>query len=217
MLKIEKNKILYFPYTTSKRYRNLTNIKGGIFLKMNDFVEMAENVTFGDFFKLLIKEQKHMDLIFAASLYGVPFGLLIKDFNRKTKPSDDEIRHLEIYWFVDFDDDGLSIESDLHGISRKENNDYDEIPFGLDFIPITELKNYPLKLNENLEIRDYSRVREVDNLVLRTTKKFTLYEIIHAILYELTWYGTPEKRDDEGQSILDEVRKIKTVDDVRKE
>jgi len=72
-------------------------------------------------------------------------------------------------------------------------------------------------LNENLEIRDYSRVREVDNLVLRTTKKFTLYEIIHAILYELTWYGTPEKRDDEGQSILDEVRKIKTVDDVRKE
>jgi hypothetical protein len=39
MLKIEKTKILYFPYENLKGYRNLTKVKGGIFRKMNDTVE----------------------------------------------------------------------------------------------------------------------------------------------------------------------------------
>lgn len=209
MLKIEKNKILYFAHNESKKYRNLTKVKGGMFKKMNDIVIISENVTFGDFFNLLIKEKQLINLIFGASLYGVSSDLLIKDFKKKCELNDDEIQYLEIYWFVDYDKNGLHIEPNLHGISKKEINNIDEPPIALDFVPICELKNYPLRLNENLEIIDGEKLREENKTILKTTKQYTLYEIIHSILYELTWYGTPEMRDIEGKTILDEVHKIK--------
>jgi len=50
MLKIEKKKILYFPFKESKQYRNLTRVKGSVFNMMNDHVEIDSDVTFGDFF-----------------------------------------------------------------------------------------------------------------------------------------------------------------------
>lgn len=207
MLKIEKNKILYFPYRESKSYRNLTKIKGGIFRKMNDHVEISKNVTFGDFFKLLIKEKQLINLIFGASMYGVSFDLLIKDFKRKSEQKDDEIQYIEIYWYVDYDKNGLNIEPDFHGIAKEEQNNFDETPIAFDFFPICELKNYPLRLNENLVIIDNDKWRDENRIILKTTKQYTLYEIIHCILYELTWYGTPEMRDKEGKAILDEIKK----------
>jgi len=163
---------------------------------------------------LLIKEKQLIDLIFNASLYGVPFDLLIKDFEKKSESEHDEIRYLDLFWSVDYDKDGLFIEPDFHGKAQKNNHNADETPFGLDFVSICEFKNYPLRLNESLEIIDNSRLRDENRTILKTTKKFTLYEIIHAILYELSWYGTPEKRDKNGKEILEQVRKIETVDDV---
>ncbi|MEI6137610.1 MAG: hypothetical protein WCP85_00010 [Mariniphaga sp.] len=216
MLKIEKTKILYFPYENLKGYRNLTKVKGGIFRKMNDTVEIADDVTFGDFFKFLIKEKELVNIIFMASLYGVPFDLLIKDFNRKDKIDDPEIHVLEIYWDVDFDPDGIVIEADMQCFGRwngNEDTDHSGL-IGLDFTPINELTNSPLKLNEHFEIYNSKIKHNKENLIISTTRKFTLYEIIHAILFELSWYGTPETRDKEGKTILEEVRKIKTLDDV---
>jgi len=209
MLKIEKNKILYFPHKESKTYRNLSKIKGAIFRKMNDVVEISADVTFGDFFKFLIKEKELTNLIFGASLYGVPFDLLIKDFKKKNKQIDADVHFLEIYWYVDYDEDGLLIETDFHGIGKWNSNDDPNYigAIGLDFTQINELKDYQLKLNENLEIRNNNLKSE--NLILKTTKQFTLFEIIHAVLYEITWYGTPEMRDKKGKNILKEVENIK--------
>ncbi|GEM_PF-3561166 len=216
MLKIEKTKILHFPYESSKSYRNLTKVKGGIFRKMNDPVEIADDVTFGDFFKLLIKEKELVNTIFTATLYGVPFDLLIKDFKRKDKKDDPEIHYLEIYWNVDLDEEGIMIEPEFQCYGRwNSNEDPDHSGLiGLDFTPISELKYSPLKLNENLEIYGSQIKHDKANLILATTKKFTLYEIIDAVLFELSWYGTPETRDKEGKAILEEVRNIKTLDDV---
>ena len=216
MLKIEKSKILFFPYIESKRYRNLTKIKGGIFRRMNEYVEIADNVTFGDFFKFLIKEKNLINLIFGASMYGVSFDLLINDFKRKFELKDDEIQYLEICWYVDYDNDELVIDPDFHGISKKEENNFNEMPIGLDFVSICELKNYPLILNEVLEIIDNTTWPDEGRTILKSTKQYTLYDIIHSVLYELTWYGTPAMRDKEKKTILDVARKMKTVDDIFK-
>jgi hypothetical protein len=216
MLKIEKSKILFFPYIESKRYRNLTKIKGGIFRRMNEYVEIADNVTFGDFFKFLIKEKNLINLIFAASMYGVSFDLLINDFKRKFELKDDEIQYLEICWYVDYDNDELVIDPHFHGISKKEENNFNEMPIGLDFVSIYKLKNYPLKLNEVLEIIDNSTWPDESRTILKSTKQYTLYDIIHSVLYELTWYGTPAMRDKEKKTILDVVRKMEIVDDIFK-
>ena len=211
MLKIQKDKILYYPYKESKRFRNLTKIKGGIFKKMNDDVEIAANVTFGDFFHLLIKEKNLIDLIFSASLCSFPFASLIQDFKKKTESLDDEDQFLEIFWHVDFDEDELSVYPGIQLIEIKKGNKNEKITFGLDFLSLSALKEYPLKLNENLEIIDYKNPLKNSDLILKTTKKYTLYEITDAIFYELTFYGTPQMRDKEGESILEQVKDIETA------
>jgi hypothetical protein len=80
--------------------------------------------------------------------------------------------------------------------------------FIIDFTPINKLKYAPLKLNEHFEIYTSIIKHDKANLIHATTKKFTLYEIIDAVLFELSWYGTPETRDKEGKTILEQVRNI---------
>ena len=216
MLKIEKTKILYFPYENLKGYRNLTKVKDGIFRKMNDTVEIADNVTFGDFFKFLIKEKELVNTIFTASLYGVPFDLFIKDFKKESKFDDQEIHYLEIYWYVDFEEDGLYIGSRFHGFGSWNVPDVPNQtgPVGIFLTPINELKNYPLRLNEVFEIYSPELKQDNESLILKTTKRFTLYDIINAIFFELTWYGTPETRDKEGKAMLEDVSYTKIDGDI---
>lgn len=215
MVIIEKSRIIYYPYNSRKRYLNLTKRKGGIFREMNDEVEIAENVTFGDFFTFLVKEKELVNIIFASSLYGVPFELLIKDFKRKDTFKDKEevedIDYLEITWDVSFEDNNLIISNDFLGVGLKNNDSSDDInSYSIDFTPINKLKDYKLKLNEDFEIRDFNK-NDKGKLILKSKKKFTLYDIIRAIFYELTWHGTPEMRDDEIESINYEAKNGKFI------
>lgn len=213
MLKIEKKKILYFPFKESKQYRNLTRVKGSVFNMMNDHVEIDSDVTFGDFFKFLIAEKDLVQKIFSASLCGVPFELLIDDFKKKPKKFTGEIKYLELYWSAELGDNELNIETDLHGIPKKRKNK-DFVPIALDFVPLNELITCQLVLNKNFEITNNNTIKQKDISLFKAIREFTLYEIIHAVLNELTWYGTPEMRDKKGKAILQDIKKIRTVDDL---
>ena len=216
MVRIEKTKILYFPYPNCKGYRNLTKVKGGIFGKMNDDVEIADDVTFGDFFKLLIKEKELVNTIFTASLYGVPFDSLIRDFKSKGKMDDGQLHFLEIYWYVELNEDGLDTGSLFHGFglwSDQEDPNHTG-PIGIILTPINELKNIPLRLNEAFEIYSSWLIQNKESLILATKKKFTLYEIIQAILFELTYFGTPETRDMEVMAMFEDVSSKKIVGNI---
>jgi hypothetical protein len=154
-----------------------------------------------------------IDLIFGASLCTVPFDLLIQDYKKKTKSLDDEVLFLEIFWHIDIDEDELSVYPGIHLIQIKKGNKNEKISFGLDFLSLSALKEYPLKLNEDLVIFDHKNPLKNSDLILKTTKKYTLYEIIDAIFYELIFYGTPQMRDKEGVSILEQVNDIETEKD----
>ena len=55
MLRIEKDKIKYFKNEDDKKYRVISNHKGYFLRFLNENIELAEDLTFGDFFKFLIK------------------------------------------------------------------------------------------------------------------------------------------------------------------
>ncbi|HOY33241.1 MAG TPA: hypothetical protein PKW80_15280 [Bacteroidales bacterium] len=69
-------------------------------------------------------------------------------------------------------------------------------------------------LNKNFEITNNNTIKQKDISLFKAIREFTLYEIIHAVLNELTWYGTPEMRDKKGKAILKDIKKIRTVDDL---
>ncbi|HAN78052.1 MAG TPA: hypothetical protein DCQ31_09910, partial [Bacteroidales bacterium] len=191
MLKIYKNRILYFEDNNSSKFQNLTKIKGGLFKKMNDTVEIAENVTFDDFFKFLIKEKELVEIIFQSSLYGVPFIELIKDFRKKPKDTKD-MEFIQISWNITIDVE-LKIEPIFEGCGKHDNGNM--LKFALELSPICELKDYFFKLNDSFEISQFDFTDKKERIIFESTKKFTLYEIISTILSELTFYGSPTTRN----------------------
>ena len=157
-----------------------------------------------------------VNTIFNASLYGVPFDLFMKDFKKESKFDDQEIHYLEIYWYVDFEEDGLYIGSRFHGFGSWNIPDVPNQtgPIGIFLSPINEFKNYPLRLNEVFEIYSPDLKQDIESLILKTTKRFTLYDVINAIFFELTWYGTPETRDKEVKAMLEDVSSKKIVGNI---
>ncbi len=206
-LLIEKQKIKYFPYETSKKYRVVSNRKGGIFDCLNVPAELAEDVTFGDLFKFLIKEKDLVNLVLRSSLYRIPFEFFIADFKRKPKIYEpDEVQFLEIYWNTELHENNLFIRPDFHGIGKCNESEIGGIAIYMS--AVCELKNYVLKLNETLEIRE--RFDENNKILVKAKRKFTLYEIIQAIFYQFTWFGTPQNRDKVGVEMLEEIKNGKT-------
>jgi hypothetical protein len=104
------------------------------------------------------------------------------------KTSDSEIHHLELYWYAEEYgyDEGSEFEGlrfpDFHGIGDEHNYD----------ISLTKADNLaflPLKLNDQFTIVKDSEV------TYYKSPEFTLGQILYGIIWELSFYGDPDKRD----------------------
>lgn len=221
MLRIERKKIKYYSEIHGTRCRIINKTKGEIFKRMNDKVEIADDVTFGDFFKFLIAEKDVMDTIFAASLFDIPFELFIQDFKQKHKTqATDKFHYLEVHWYAELFESELQLTPDFRGIGVWNNFGENKTigSIGLDFIPLCELAPYKIRLNEWFEISSEVLEENNDNPVsFKAKKHFTLYDIIQGIFFALTWDGSPEMRDQKKTEIFESVknRRVKSGNTLR--
>lgn len=76
----------------------------------------------------------------------------------------------------------------------------------LSFTPINELLEYPLRYNNRLEMRDdlYK-----GNVLVSDGINITFGEFVHAVLWEIGFYGDPESRDEAGDEILERSKRAK--------
>lgn len=195
-IKIYKDKILYFKSFQEKASRNLRKIPGGIFMKLHERVQIETDVTLGDIFKMLIQEKELLETVFASSLNGVSFDLLISDFKQAALETE-EIDIIEIFWLAELDESEFQLIPAVHGKIEAEANDES---YALDYMPLHTLKNCKIVLNPALTV--FSSDPTIDTPVLNTVKHFTMYEMVHALLYEFTFYGTPEVRNKAGKEII---------------
>jgi hypothetical protein len=95
----------------------------------------------------------------------------------------------------------------FHGIG--EPDEHGGRAYAIEFTPINEFKALPLKLNTSYKVEDTSDVQNVKT-IFEGTKAFTVYDVIAAILYEITFCGSPEKRDEQMAEIMQSSEEIKT-------
>ena len=198
MLRIEKDKIKYFKNEDDKKYRVISNHKGYFLRFLNENIELAEDLTFGDFFKFLIKEKDDINRMFSGSLCGIDFDEFIKDFNKKgdnKKLDEIENFYLELGWISNLHIEEIDIFLDFHGKGKdtEEEMGGGMIVYSIEYTPLNELKKSLLRLNKEFVIWDW-RTNKFEELII-TQKDFTLYELIHGILWEITFAGTPDMRD----------------------
>ena len=159
---------------------------------------IEEGVTVKRILEFLAENEEATDYVFDSSLGGHPFKDFMGELNFESLASTN-IVSMEICHDVD------EINSEtmtLFETTRLRGIGADGKKFSVEFSPISSYMNIPIKLNRNFNIK-ISDEYGSEVQTIQMNKDFTLQSIIHAILFEISYYGTYEMR----QSTLDEVLK----------
>lgn len=125
-----------------------------------------------------------------------------------------ELEYLEIYWDNEHDHEYETFVSwpSFHAIGKPCEDDYlpeelnGHIYYGISLTPNNYLKILPLRLKTLFKI--YSSDDCHDSKYFGN-KEYKVLEMIKAIFWELTWFGTPEEREKRHDEIIGDVEEDK--------
>ena len=161
---------------------------------------IEKGVTFEDFFNVILKHHKEYSDVFYSHLSGVQLSdFLIEwsknserdlkmdklvvnwdgiEFFKKEELLDTKEGALEINWLPSFGGEG-------------KDKDGNEIGYAVEFTPVHELKKYPLELVPDTRIYNM----KTNKTYVFLERIFTVYDVLSAIFYEITFLGSPLERD----------------------
>lgn len=227
MIELTKNKIIYSNHFNPECDEYVKKEVKHLYLYLNERVVLSSDFTFGDLFNHLEEDGEIFDLIFSSCLGHHSLYLWFDEIKHLTPTMDNDIDYLEIHRWGEYWDWGdIDLSIGISGISKKE----DSPSYGIGFTPLNEIKYLSLRLNENFEISEVKIPSRIVMYFFRFLKRvgipskwswrnpylltyvkgkveFTVYELITAVLYEISFYGSPEKRDgtmDELENTLEE-------------
>ncbi len=136
---------------------------------------------------------------------------------------DDEgsvINQLDMELHVPKEDDknDVSIYIDVHGWGPNTPGEDEVFPedyeppthtsYGIEFTPLNRMAHLPLRLNKSIEIRDRNEMGNEDPIV-EGVMYFNTFDVVGAILSEISFCGAPKDRDEQWQGIVDDVDEAK--------
>ncbi len=178
---------------------------------MNEPLEIEEGATFKTFFNHIMREKEKYSEFFASHLGHYDLKVFDEEWQKPyVKEKDDGMEFLEIYWHVDYDreDNIINEQPALHGRGYAAKDGV--TAYAIDFTPLNKLKKYPLKLNTEYIIEEYMRRKPRSRKIFAGKKSFTVYDVIDAVLYEITFYGGPQQRNEQLEELkrrVDEVER----------
>jgi len=188
-------------------------------------VVVHDGFTLEDLFKILEKEVKKYDIIFGSDLGHYPLSLYIDDIKKDAGDVvKDGMEYLEVYWTCNCEayeqrgykewKNSIEISADFHGWGTWTDDPNTPWPdgqrggFAIEFTPLAELKHYPLKVRTQTKIYlddgTYDNDEDgnmVSKVLFEGEKYFSVFDFISAILYEISWGGSPEQRDGKMEEI----------------
>jgi len=191
-----------------------------------------DGVTFETFFDLVMLESEKISDIFQSHLGGYDLSDWADEWNQPDKTLDDaeeeQIDHVELRWSVEYHSDnpeyGLDDWVDFGGRGRMKSkeafgdDEWHDTNFGFSFTPINEIKHYPFKIRDEWRIFDWnfdanlelpSEERYEAGFIFNSTKVMTVYDVIGAILFDISFYGPPTERQDKSDELTEQVEHIK--------
>lgn len=218
----------YFIYEDNKgNLHEVTNL----IEHLQEYIEFDDKVTFEQFFNLIMLYHEEYSRVFSSHLGHYNLSDFADEWKQPYVAKESDIDYVEVYW------DDMSLEDpdecnngtvynqkpSFHGWGTWY--DGSKGGFGIEFCAINTLKDLALKINLNQDILDCRGLG--DNFLKYPTeptltfkRAMTCYDVIAAILYEITFCGNPTSRniisDELSASYLDIIKDIdisKTLDD----
>lgn len=165
---------------------------------LHDSICFADGVTLRDLFRLMTRDSNLFMMLTACDCF-----MEIVDELKVEATSVKEMTALELAWRVEIEslDTTTVIDTavEFYGLG-------DEGQVGLEFTSVAHLADCLILLNEVFNVRDETNH---DKVVFSTTRKFTLLEVVCGVIEELTFFGSPKKRD---EALADLHNRVATVD-----
>lgn len=189
-----------------------------------DPCDLDKNVTLKDIFLLI-----HMNEVIETVIgnwckeivnegFGGDVNIPLREYKNEYNPKG--IEYLELSKYINimdgqeesiqtiFDGQGWELREDIYEQDWLMYKKGSRIGWGLDFTPAYDLINIPVKLNTNLRVYSFKKRKKE---VVYKNQEFTLGEVIYTIIWELSFHGTPEDRDEASKNMK------KAVDQIKKE
>ena len=169
---------------------------------LNCILHLEEGITFETFFNIILKDKDFINEVFKDTMGGFDLKQFTKEWKNGTDDKViEQISYLEIYRDIKLKDDGgfnsLEITNVFEGIMKTEDGVKERV--SLDFIPISNLKTLPIKINNEFNIPG----QIIENVnIITANKEMSVFEVIESILYDITFYGDPSSRDKIKQDVL---------------
>lgn len=166
--------------------------------RLRDACHINSDTTLGDIFSAVERDRPLAAFMAAYSWCDV------KAFHAEAKrpcltPSD--LHFIEISKHFEWGDGGDAGETiSVSGISLDKDGTI--IHWGIDFIPVNELVHLPVRLKPTIDIRKNMETVGEDNCT------FSLLEVIGEIYWEISFFGSPDQRDDLARELQDAIREI---------
>lgn len=176
-----------------------------------------EGVTVFDILKHLMGNVEATDYVFDSALGGHSFKDYIEEM-QQDMPNSANIKRLEICHEVDEVNEDLI----LYSTARLRGIGHNGALFSVEFSPIPTYMNLDVSLNKTYRLRITSSEHDeeedeegenIDATIIELQKEFSLQDVIHSILYEMSYYGTPDMR----QKALEEVLEHDLVEEIEVE
>lgn len=189
-------------------------------------IKFEKGVTFENFFNIILKHHKEYSKVFTSHLSGVPLSEFMPEWVKSPdEENSDNMKKIIVSWenMYEFEKDiikdGIEISWLPSFIGEGVDEKGKDISYAIEFTPLNKLKKYPFELITNSKLYDI----ETNKKLLCMNRTFSVYEVLSAVFYEITYSGTPTMRDKKIKSLgkmaddmIDNPKKYKTLEEVLK-
>jgi len=194
---------------------------------LEEAVELSDDFTLEDLLNHLEREPA-LELIFSSALGHFPLQLYIDDMKKFVEDEGDKLNYLQIRRFGERWEHSSEIDLSIDFCGVGGSKDYN---YAIEFTPLYVLKDLPLRLVDEFAIseirfpsklfRAYVRFRKwiccpllgwdsgFSYTYVKGTACFSVYELLSAVLSEISFVGTPKMRDKEIADIVKDVDEMK--------
>jgi len=202
---------------------------------MNTTVTLEEGTLFKHLWNYIEKDYEVFNVLFTDSLGGYDLQNWIDCAKRPYKKTELDLEcektgigmeKLQCYWNSHIEQDDYSgFEGEFGGWGKHKREIWEDgkqtgeviedCNYGVDFSPINSLLDYPLELIEDFKVDhlniykkrkfEYSKLKPAIN----TKRRWKVYDMIQAILWEISFMGAPSERDEKFDDLQSTVEGIK--------
>jgi len=196
--------LIYLEYFEDKKKMSLEidHEVNRITTYMDHIVHIEDGVTVKDIFAHLGKDVEAIDLVFDASLGGYNFDEFLKE--AMLKPVKDDLLAYAVFEHkCNVDTDELEHEIRFAVMGKHPENDV-MVPYSVELSAINSYADLKVKIDTKFSITKIEVINDesIELNLFESIKSMTLYEVISALLFEVSYYGTPTMR----KKVFDEMK-----------